>query len=1372
MTDVFISYSRKNNTFAKRLIEHLGRANKESWVDWDGIPLSSPNWWAEIQTAIDRTDNFVFIMSPDSMASIVCNMELDYALDLKKRVIVVVYKDVSMNETFGTIAEYIPDAAMQERLGEDTPLNKARDNWTRISHINWLFFREEDNFDESFARLILTVERDLAYVKAHTRYLTRAQEWLLEDMREDLLLFGKEIELAEKWLEQGEAYTKFQNMQDAKLDFVNPLPQDVHRQYIRESRNNANQREQHLKDLETSRQTSEESAIKATKARQRLFYAIVGVIVLALGLLAAALIFSNSQIEQANQARQSAEQDAEINRHYVLSNQARLYPRGSDEAFLGIGYAMEANTGENIPPEVQQTLTEIVWQPGARRQLLGSNSFVWSAAYSPDGHYIISGAGSSPTDHSMILWDASTGEELGRFEGHTDRVYTVAFSPDGTLAASGSQDSTVIIWNVADHSIVHHLGAGNAAGHEVDVWNVKFTPDGTKLVSGDSFGYIFVWDVATGEIISDYPSIHEGHIEDIDFSQDGRLVLTGSVDNFVKVWDLETGEILHEFRADSYVLGVRFLLDEQSAVSADYSGKIIFWDFAQEERTREITINSAIPIRGGLELLADSQTLIAGDDLGNIYFINLDSAFGEPFQIFRGHDAAIIRLALSPDESELVSTSFDQSLIIWDLQGRGAEISRIDSSQPVRNAVLSPNGELIAAALEDGTIQLWTSADKQADQGFDADGTEFLQVAFSPDGRLLAASAEDGSVTVWTLTDNEVLYHFTNHLAPLRALAFSPDGSLLAAGGGQVQVSESRPVDNSITVWKLSDGSIVHRFDAHTGAVRSLSFSPDGKNLLSASDDSSLILWDLTLGSLARRYTGHSDTVWSASFSPDGSQFISGSSDTSIILWDTTTGEIIRQLSGHNTPVRAVAYSPDGLHALSGSGTVQTSSVGENYNLRYWDLQTGLVLREFPGHSDFVTSLRFDSTGTQALSASGDGYMILSHVESLEELLTRIAANYDVVCVPDATNPYCKHDTLANDEEETEIVDSNSFPEQSVEATGYLEASLCSLPNNGTTSPSSSIVDSSAFSRTGPYIIGYSDSGFVGTAHAWILAWARFEAASHSEIESFLVRDAGGDANQQITDIDSLVAEGIDVLIINPVEHSNSIDLEAKIEELTKRGIAVVMVGFRSHTAVYTSYVGQDDYEVGCIMAQELIALADGEGDIVRIHGVNESPSDIGFKAGASAVLASYPNINIITESGTYFDQRSAIELVEDNTTFSHLAAILGFTGDIALGGEKGLNSTNRPFAPVVSDHDLSLARFILDEDVEGVQVRVTTQMGAKAVETALQILAGEDVSQFVRIAPELLRPADLAAIDLSAAPLTGFVGDYQDLPAEFWPHG
>jgi tetratricopeptide (TPR) repeat protein len=240
MSDVFISYSRKNSEFARRLIERLTRAGKDSWVDWEGIPLTSPNWWSEIKAGIEGANSFMFIMSPDSMASVVCNLELDYAIELGKRIVPVVYQDVQTRDSFASIADFKPDEAMQERLAGKDALLIARDNWQRLSHINWVFFREADDFDTAYERLITTVEADLEYVKAHTRYLTRALEWA-GGRREDLLLFGGEIDRAEVWLAKGEAYAAKAKPGET-VAVVNPLPQPVQHEYIGVSRRAQNRR--------------------------------------------------------------------------------------------------------------------------------------------------------------------------------------------------------------------------------------------------------------------------------------------------------------------------------------------------------------------------------------------------------------------------------------------------------------------------------------------------------------------------------------------------------------------------------------------------------------------------------------------------------------------------------------------------------------------------------------------------------------------------------------------------------------------------------------------------------------------------------------------------------------------------------------------------------------------------------------------------------------------------------------------------------------------------------------------------------------------------------------------------------------------------
>ncbi|RMF78970.1 MAG: TIR domain-containing protein, partial [Chloroflexi bacterium] len=431
MTDVFISYSRKNSTFARQLIDRLTRAQKDSWIDWEGIPLTAPNWWAEIKAGIAGADSFIFIMSPDSMASVVCNMELDYAIELNKRIIPVVYREIETRDAFASIADFEPDAAMEERLAGKDPLLIARDNWQRLSHINWVFFREGDDFDEAFDKLVATVETDLEYVKAHTRYLTRAQEWEREGRRSDLLLFGEEIERAEAWLTQGEHYAAAAETtaHDEKIDVVNPLPDDLHRAYIRESRR-----------AQTRRQRI------ANTTRVSIAALIVALIVG--GVIAFGIISQAQQSVAAGQATlnavgtEVAQAENNITSLELAQRAANLRDNGAMLEALAV--ALAANAQPAPPPFAQRVLADISYNGGLRRRFAGHSDAVFSVAFSPDGQRLLSGScgrrdenGPSCVEGEMILWDVATGERLRTFAGHTDRVNSVAFSPDGQRLLSG-----------------------------------------------------------------------------------------------------------------------------------------------------------------------------------------------------------------------------------------------------------------------------------------------------------------------------------------------------------------------------------------------------------------------------------------------------------------------------------------------------------------------------------------------------------------------------------------------------------------------------------------------------------------------------------------------------------------------------------------------------------------------------------------------------------------------------------------------------------------------------------------------------------------------------------------------------------------------
>ncbi|MGB2860741.1 MAG: pentapeptide repeat-containing protein, partial [Candidatus Microthrix parvicella] len=152
---------------------------------------------------------------------------------------------------------------------------------------------------------------------------------------------------------------------------------------------------------------------------------------------------------------------------------------------------------------------------------------VWSAGWSPDGTRLVSGS----TDGTIRVWDPNERTELGRLEGHTDRVLSVGWSPDGTRLVSGSDDGTIRIWDPNERSEL-----GRLEGHTGGVRSVGWSPDGTRLVSGSNDGTIRVWDPDDGTELGRL----EGHTDwvwSVGWSPDGTRLVSGSADGTIRIWD-------------------------------------------------------------------------------------------------------------------------------------------------------------------------------------------------------------------------------------------------------------------------------------------------------------------------------------------------------------------------------------------------------------------------------------------------------------------------------------------------------------------------------------------------------------------------------------------------------------------------------------------------------------------------------------------------------------------------------------------------------------------------------------------------------------------------------------------------------------------
>jgi len=192
MAQIFISYSRKNIDFARRLAGALEQRGLDFWVDWEGIP-PTVDWMKEIQRGIEEADTFLFIVSPDSIISKVCKNELDLAVQNGKRLIPVVAHEVKWDDVPST-----------------------------LSHLNYTFFRKSDDFDPALEKLLTAINTDYGWVQTHRRLQVKALEWERGNRDGGFLLRGRDLEDAESQILINAA--------------KNPHPTEIQRDYVLKSR--------------------------------------------------------------------------------------------------------------------------------------------------------------------------------------------------------------------------------------------------------------------------------------------------------------------------------------------------------------------------------------------------------------------------------------------------------------------------------------------------------------------------------------------------------------------------------------------------------------------------------------------------------------------------------------------------------------------------------------------------------------------------------------------------------------------------------------------------------------------------------------------------------------------------------------------------------------------------------------------------------------------------------------------------------------------------------------------------------------------------------------------------------------------------------
>ncbi|WYZ35383.1 hypothetical protein EsH8_X_000030 [Colletotrichum jinshuiense] len=207
------------------------------------------------------------------------------------------------------------------------------------------------------------------------------------------------------------------------------------------------------------------------------------------------------------------------------------------------------------------------------------------------------------------------------------------------------------------------------------------------------------------------------------------------------------------------------------------------------------------------------------------------------------------------------------------------------------------------------------------------------------------------TVKLWDVVTGQCQQTLEGHSNWVNSVAFSPDGRQLASASD----------DETVKLWDVVTGQCQQTLEGHSDLVNSVAFSPDGRQLASASNDETVKLWDVATGQCQQTLEGHGYLVNSVAFSPDGRQLVSASSDKTVKLWNIVTGQCQQTLEGHRDSVNSIAFSPDGR---------QLASASNDQTVKLWDVATGQCQQTLEGHNDLVNSVAFSPDGRQLASAS------------------------------------------------------------------------------------------------------------------------------------------------------------------------------------------------------------------------------------------------------------------------------------------------------------------------------------------------------------------------------------------------------------------
>jgi WD40 repeat protein len=930
-TKIFLSYSRKDKPFVRKLKESIDQTGFDVWVDWEGIPLSS-DWMAEITQAIEGADAFLFVISPDSLKSEVCDRELELAIKGNKKIIPILYREA----------------------------DKAQKLHPKLASTNWVYMRSrKEKFDKALPLLVDSIQTDLGWVKQHTRLFQRAMEWT-QKLNSIYLLQGSDLEEAERWM-----------MESTMTAGREVTP--VQAEYIRESRKNATRRQRNF----------------------TIGVGLVLVVSIVLGFVAVAQWFKaedNAKLAQLNAEKALASEQVALAQEALAKESAQIAKENENQAKAQKS-AAQANTYKERPGDLDVStllaLESLSRFPSSEaRDVLRYNlsrmplpiaqvqhaNRIWTIQASKDGRFVTSAS----ADGTACVWQIS-GEKQFCVQHQDEDVTDALLTDDNSLLITSSKDGTVRIWSGSDGSFIQTYE------YPSEVQDIALSPNNKLVLVGRQDGYLSVIDIEKARNVFSI-NFFAGPITVVKYHPKGEWAGVATKTGNIRIWKVFSSQIESGPRHGSEIFNFEFSPDGKIIVSAseDSTARI-----ARAETGRQTHVISHPDWVEDVDISPDGTwfATVSDDKLVRVF----DAATGIE-KIRMPHGSFAQRVEVSPNGSWIASTGYDLTARIWDSSSGALMLEA--SLDGIGSALeFSPDGNTVIVGDQNGNLTFWDVSSLQARTN-NISFTEYINKAkFDPAGNWILVNTDDRILwqiptsQIFTLKDGTLGKNILSFDELTAQMKVSPDSKWVA-------ISQNSEIGNSMAILYNLETEVKHLLP-HSSDISGLAISQDGKNLATTNTDNQIVyIWDIETGTQANEIP-FNETAFTSSYSPRDPLLVIGLTDKAV-LWNTQTnsesanlrqiGKIVSINFSHDGRWLTTTSSDGSIfiwdmnnsdfsvphYEFQQGGRVTSTEFSPNDNLLatgsangfvyVWDLTTGQEITRIP-HGDLVSGVQFSPDG-------------------------------------------------------------------------------------------------------------------------------------------------------------------------------------------------------------------------------------------------------------------------------------------------------------------------------------------------------------------------------------------------------------------------